>query len=124
MGIYYSSVSKQTRNIDGVDVAFSNFYGKAPSLFSNGPAVGRWEAFCTRASDAAADLRYHRPDVKYVVYAKSSELAQCSESVIAKWNGQNILDDSFWDNNSVGVVRRKGRGKYEIEWYPQKEEAA
>ena len=109
MGVYYRSISTRSKTIDGVKIAFTNFYGKAPSVFSDN--TSHWDRFCTRASNSAAAVR---GQVEYVTTAEPvGSMGKHDEFAVACWSGQSLLDDGFWDNNHVGVIR-KVRGRWRL----------
>ena len=107
MGIYYSSISKRTKTIDGIKVAFKNFYGKRPVMWYTDTPNRSWNSFCTRAHNTAKEMK---DTVEYVMSAKDvSVIAECGYVPIAKWNGRVMLDDRFWDDNTVGIVYKSGQ---------------
>lgn len=110
MGIYYSSISKRKKNIDGIEVAFMNFYGKAPSIFAE--STRHWDAFTTRAANTADKMK---DTVKYVMGAKdAAEIRKYGYCDLYDWFGEYLLHDNFKDKNWCGAVFYLGRGKYEI----------
>lgn len=107
MGIYYSAISKRTKMIDGIKVAFKNFYGKAPNRWYTDTPNREWNSFCTRAENTAKEMK---GVVKYVMSAKdASVIAECGYVPIAKWDGDIMLHDRFWDDETVGIVYKAGR---------------
>jgi len=110
MGVYYSSISKRTKNIDGIEVAFTNFYGKAPSVFAEN--TRRWNTFLTRAENTADEMK---GKVKYAIAAKdTAEIREYGYCDLYKWSGEYLLHDNFKDKNWCGAVFYIGYGKYEI----------
>lgn len=112
MGIYYSGISKRTYTVDGMTFAFSNFFGKEPPMFMFMEDArerrwkGNWDRFCTRAENTAEDMK---GTVDYVVYAgKTTDL---DGTCIAKWDGQALLHDGFWDKYAIGNIVKVG-GRY------------
>lgn len=109
MGVYYSSISKRTKEIDGVEIAFTNFYGKAPPYFRESPS---WDRFCTRADNTAREMR---GKVEYVTTAHPvGSMGKYDEFAVARWDGHYLLHDGFWDDNHVGVIR-KVNGRWTLE---------
>ena len=107
MGIYYSAISKRTKTIDGIKVAFKNFYGKRPIMWYNDTPNREWNSFCTRAESTAKEMK---DVVKYVMSAKDvSVITKCGYVPIAKWDGDIFLHDGFWDDKTVGIVYKSGR---------------
>lgn len=110
MGIYYSGISKRYKTVDGANILFSNFWGKAPGMFCEN--TGRWDAFLTRSENTALDLR--ECNYTYVMHAKdNAELAKYGEADVAVWSGQATMTDGFWDNNVVGKVKKVG-GRWKL----------
>jgi len=110
MGIYYRGISKRVKTVDGANVLFSNFWGKAPGFFAEN--TGRWDAFLTRSENTAADLR--ECGYIYVTNAKdNAQLARYGEADVAIWSGQATMTDAFWDNNVVGKVKKVG-GRWKL----------
>jgi len=110
MGIYYSAISRRTTIIQGVEIAYTNFWGKAPSMFS-GPNRF-WESFCTRAANTRDLMLEEYPYITLVTDARPGQLARYSEHAVARWHGQCLLDDAFWDTNTVARILRTGHGRY------------
>lgn len=106
MGIYYSSISKRThKTSDGITFSFSNFYGKDPSMFSKSKS---WNSFATRALNTSAEMKER--GIRFVVNAKNiTEMNEHGQVSIAKWDGQALLHDGFWDNNIIGHLEKRGR---------------
>lgn len=105
MGIYYRGISKRFKTVDGANILFTNFWGKAPGLFCQN--TGRWNAFLTRSENTALDLR--ECNYTYVMNVKdNAELAEYGEADVAVYSGQATMTDSFWDNNIVGKVKKVG----------------
>ena len=112
MGTYYRGISKRTLTVENEEIAFSNFHGKAPSLFSEN--TGAWNRFNTRSFNTA-DAMIGR--VHYVMMADSAkDMNELKEVPVAKWNGAGLMHDGYWDNNIVGKLVRHGR-KWKIVWY-------
>lgn len=106
MGIYYSGVSRRYKTVDGANILFTNFWGKAPGFFCEN--TGRWEAFLTRSENTALDLR-ENTTYTYVMNVKdNAELAEYGEADVAVYTGQSTMTDGFWDNNIVGKVKKVG----------------
>ena len=112
MGNYFYSISKRTKTVNGVKIAFSNFYGKLPGLFAQNTAG--WERFVTRAETSAIDMA--DAGIEYVMMCSPREIATYTSVPVAEWRGRALLDDGFWENNIVGYVHRRGNGRYELEW--------
>lgn len=110
MGVYYSSISKRTRMVEGVEIAYSNFYGKAPPYYVDNSKS--WNSFCTRAFNTA---RAMKDKVKYVMYGDAKTLSKYGEAELAEWNGTDLLHDGFWDAKRIGKVKRGPNGRYYIE---------
>jgi len=110
MGIYYRGISKRYKTVDGTNILFTNFWGKAPGLFCQN--TGRWNAFLTRSENTALDLR--ESNYTYVMNVKdNAELAECGEASVAVYSGQATMTDGFWDNNIVGKVKKVG-GRWKL----------
>ena len=110
MGIYYSSISKRTVTLDGVEFAYSNFHGKQPGMFSD--PCPAWERFLTRAENTAYAMK---DKVRFVIYCVPGKLGRTGEHMIARWNGEELLHDGFWDNQYVGKLL-KDNGRWHVEW--------
>lgn len=114
MGIYYSAISRRTTNIQGIEIAYTCFHGKAPGMFSGTNRF--WEAFCTRAENTREWMLEQRPYITLVTDAQPGQLAQSTEHALARWRGEYLLDDAFWEQNTVARILRAGRGRYRITW--------
>ena len=112
MGNYFYSISRRTKTVNGVDIAFSNFYGKWPGFFAQNTAG--WERFVTRAEMSAIDNS--DAGIEYVMQCAPREIAKETSVPVAEWRGRALLDDGFWEKNIVGYVHRRGHGRYELEW--------
>lgn len=109
MGNYYRGISKRAATVDGTPVLFSNFFGKAPSPFSSAPCR-TWEAFLTRSDNTARKLR-ETNEYDYVVNVQ--EKSQLEGATVAVYKGQAVMDDGFWDKQTIGTIVRKN-GKLAI----------
>ena len=106
MGSYYRMISRRTRTVAGITVAFSNFHGKAPGLFSDSNRA--WNTFCTKARTNADLMK--AAGIEHVVMAQTiTDMAEMAEEgvPVARWNGQTKMHDGFWDNNIIGHFRKE-----------------
>lgn len=123
MSIYYSSVSKRTRKIDIIgEVAFTNFYGSSPRIFVT--KTPKWNSFCTRAENNSTWMRKNKPHVHYVMNCRPDEFTDRNEIEVARWDGQEFLNDQFWDCNKIANIVHTSRGNYDIVWVAEDSKVA
>ncbi len=115
MGIYYRGISVRHLRAGEDDILYTNFWGKAPGIFTEN--TGRWDAFLTRSGKAADKLAGPGWCPSYVAMCNDgAELRKYGEACVAVYNGQATMDDQFWDNNTVGTVKKvEGRWKLVID---------
>jgi hypothetical protein len=104
MGNYFSCISKRTKTVDGVKIALNNFYGKAPYYDSD--QNRGWKRFCAQAETNSTAMK---GVVEYVSSARSVDsFMKYRWTTVACWNGEELLDDSFWDKNFCGIIYKSG----------------
>jgi hypothetical protein len=111
VGNYFYSISRRSKTVNGVEIAFANFYGKPPGIFGPNAAWNRFHARAELSAIYNADA-----GIEYVMMCAPGELASETCVPVAEWRGRAMLDDGFWENNTVGYVHRCGHGRYELEW--------
>ena len=124
MGVYWYSVKKQPKVVDGVKLGVVNFYGKGPGIFGSAPSwldVNRgnrnlgWESFLRNAGNAAKNLT-----------AEGVTHIMDRDGDVYEWSGWGVQSDDtnrfFRLRRPVGKVVKQGR-KNIIVWGEQNEAA-
>lgn len=118
MGVYWYSVKKQPKVVDGTKLAVVNFYGKGPGVFGYAPSAfdrrpGNidlgWESFLRNGGKAA----------EHLISLGVTHLVD-SDGDIYEWSSWGVQNDDtnkyFREGGPVGKVVKQGR-KNIVEWF-------